>query len=102
MNEILILFFVAIAGLFLGGIFYGGLWFTVSRGLHSQSPAGLFLLSFLFRTGITVAGFYLICGDQWQRFISCIAGFLIARLLVAKITEHLSNNENSTVKEIEA
>lgn len=101
MNEILTLFLVAIAGLFLGVLFFGGLWLTVSRGMQAKAPAVVFLLSFVLRMGITVAGFYLVCGDQWQRFLACLGGFLVARFVVSKITESLNSKEQNPGKEVE-
>ena len=40
-----------LAGLVLGAIFFGGLWWTVRKGLSSQQPALWFLGSMLLRMG---------------------------------------------------
>lgn len=101
MNEILVVTFVALGGFFLGSLFFGGLWITVNKGMNSKNPAVLFLLSFLVRTAITASGFYLICGDQWQRFILCLVGFLIARFVVSKVTQTVPGEDNKAGKEVE-
>ena len=45
-------------GLVLGAVFFGGLWWTVRKGVSSKQPALWFLGSLLLRTGI-VAGRFL-------------------------------------------
>ncbi len=41
MNNTLGLLFSLFAGVLLGTVFFGGLWFTVRRGLTSQSAGSL-------------------------------------------------------------
>ncbi len=48
-----------IAGVLLGMFFFGGLWWTIRRGVSSKQPAALFFFSLLLRTGIALAGFTL-------------------------------------------
>lgn len=68
-----------LAGAASGIIFFGGLWWTVRRGLSSATPAAWFIGSFVLRTGIVVPGFYFVyCGD-WRRLLACTMGFLAAR-----------------------
>lgn len=86
MNETLILILAGAAGLGLGAIFFGGLWWTVREGVASPKPALWFLGSALLRTPITVAGFYFISGGQWQRLVACLVGFMAARLIVTRLT----------------
>ncbi|MEO8452148.1 MAG: ATP synthase subunit I [Gemmatimonadota bacterium] len=80
MNETLSLALASLAGLVLGGLFFGGLWWTIQRGVSSRYPASWFLGSVLARISITVAGFYFVAGARWERFLSCLAGFVIAHL----------------------
>ena len=47
MNEWLMLALTWMAGLLLGAIFFGGLWWTVRLGVASRRPALLFLGSML-------------------------------------------------------
>ena len=59
MNESLTLFCAGLAGGLLGTVFFGGLWWTVRRGLSSGQPALWFLGSLLVRTSIVLAAFIL-------------------------------------------
>jgi F1F0 ATPase subunit 2 len=75
-----------LAGLLLGAIFFGGLWWTVLKGVSAKQPALWFSLSFLLRTGIVLAGFYFVSGADWKRLLVCLSGFIIARLVVTGMT----------------
>lgn len=74
------------AGLVLGSVFFGGLWWTVRRGFASSSPAVWFLGSMLLRTGLTLTGFYLISRGHWGRLVACLCGFIVARFFVMRLT----------------
>jgi F1F0 ATPase subunit 2 len=71
-----------LAGLLLGAIFFGGLWWTIRRGVSSRQPAVLFFSSLLLRMGIALAGFYTVARGDWRRTLSCLVGFILARILV--------------------
>jgi F1F0 ATPase subunit 2 len=73
-------------GIVLGVFFFGGLWWTVRKGSACRRPALLFLSSFLLRTSIALAGLYLVAGGHWDRLLACLLGFVIARLIVTKLT----------------
>lgn len=86
MNDLLILILAWLAGGGLGAIFFGGLWWTVRKGVSSPNPALWFLVSMWLRMGIVFAGFYFVSGGQWKRLVACLLGFLIARLGVMWLT----------------
>ena len=86
MSEMIMLAPALVGGVLLGGVFFGGLWWTVHRGVSSRYAAVWFFTSLLLRMGITLAGFYFVGAGQWQRLVACLAGFLIGRLLVIRIT----------------
>lgn len=86
MNDILILLLAAAAGAALGAFFFGGLWWTVQKITTSKRAPLWFLGSFVLRMAVTVGGFYLVGGDQWQRIVACLVGFLIARAWVTRVT----------------
>jgi F1F0 ATPase subunit 2 len=86
MNETLSLVLALVTGVLLGAIFFGGLWWTVSRGLSSKRPALWFFGSLLLRTSIALAGFYFIARVHWERLLLCLLGFVIARLIVTRLT----------------
>lgn len=99
MNDMMMLVLAGGAGLVLGAIFFGGLWWTVRKGVSSQRPALWFLGSMLVRTGIVVVGFYVVSGGHWQRLVACLLGFVVARLLVTQLTRSRPETRNSTAKE---
>jgi F1F0 ATPase subunit 2 len=74
------------AGLLLGGVFFGGLWWTVRIGMASKRPALWFLGSLLLRTGVVLAGFYQLGGDDWRRLLLGLLGFVCARVVVSRLT----------------
>ena len=86
MNETLTLVLAWVAGMTLGAIFFGGLWWTVQKGRSSKRPACWFLGSLLLRMSIALAGFYLVSGGHWERLLACLLGFVIARLIVTRLT----------------
>ena len=99
MNETLMLLVVGAAGLVLGAVLFGGLWWTVRKGVSSPRPALWFVGSMLLRAGIVLAGFYCVGGGQWQRLFVCLLGFIIARFLVMRLTRAPLEHPNSHVQE---
>jgi len=73
-----------LAGSFLGVVFFGGLWWTVRKGIVSENPALWFLGSLILRTALILAGFYYVSQGHWTRLAACLAGFLIARIILVK------------------
>jgi len=86
MNETLTLVIALVTGVLLGAMFFGGLWWTVHKGISSQRPAFWFLGSLLLRVSITLTGFYFIGHGHWERLLVCLLGFIIARLIVMRLT----------------
>lgn len=102
MSEVLALLLPLALGTVLGATFFAGLWWTVVRGVSSRWVALWFIGSLLLRTGIAVAGFYLVARGHWligggaanawaasaawKRLLACLAGFLLARFIVTCYT----------------
>ena len=86
MNETLTGALACAAGGLLGSFFFGGLWWTVRRGLSAKQPALLFLGSSLLRTAVVLAGFYYVSERHWNRLLLCLLGFVLARLAVTWLT----------------
>ena len=86
MIELLRLASTVAAGAALGAMFYGGLWWTVRRGVSSKRAALWFSASLLLRMGAALAGFYFVAGAHWQRLLLCLLGFVIARLTLTRLT----------------
>jgi F1F0 ATPase subunit 2 len=81
-----VLVLALVAGGGLGAMFYGGLWWTVLRGVSSATPARWFLASALLRTGLTLAGFYVVAGAQADRLVACLLGFGVAHIAITRLT----------------
>jgi len=86
MNETLTLVLTLVTGVLLGAMFFGGLWWTVRKGVSSKQPAFWFFGSLLLRTSIALAGFYFIARGHWERMLVCLLGFVMARLIVIRLT----------------
>jgi F1F0 ATPase subunit 2 len=99
MTESVILLLLGGAGALLGLFFFGGLWWTVRRGLSSNRPAVWFLCSLLLRTGIVLAGIYFVSGGRRNGLLACLVGFVIARFIVTRLACPPAGDHNSPVKE---
>jgi len=86
MNEFFMMVPALVTGILLGAIFFGGLWWTIRKGLSSTQPALWFIGSLLLRTSLTLAGFYVVSDGQWERLLVCLVGFTIARPIVTRLT----------------
>jgi F1F0 ATPase subunit 2 len=86
MNEALSLAAGLLAGIVLGAFFFGGLWWTVRKGVLSQRPALWFFGSMLLRTSVVLLGFHFVSGGNWQRLLAALLGFVLARLIVMRLT----------------
>lgn len=86
MNEILSLVPALVTGMLLGAMFFGGLWWTVQKGVSSARPALWFFGSLLLRTSMTLVGFYMVSDGHWERLLVCLLGFTIARLIATRLT----------------
>ena len=93
MNEPLSLAFALAAGVLLGAMFYGGLWWTVRRVVSSKRVALWFLGSLLLRIGVALAGFYFVAGGNWERLLLCLLGFVMARVAVTRLTRPPGENQ---------
>jgi len=82
MHEALMLLLSWAAGIVLGAVFFGGLWWTTREGIASPRPALWFGGSLLMRMSIALAGFYLVGRSHAERLLLCLVGFVMARLLV--------------------
>ena len=99
MNEFLPLAMASSAGVLLGAFFFGGLWWTVRRGLSSDQPALWFFGSLLLRMSITLTGFYFVGQEHWERWLLCLLGFFLARLIVGWLTRLSAENQTGPAQE---
>jgi F1F0 ATPase subunit 2 len=91
MSDTVNLTLALLAGLSLGVVFFGGLWWTVRQGLSARHPAIWLFSSVMLRVSLTLAGFYFIGRGDWARLLVCLGGFLLARLFVIKATPPRQN-----------
>jgi len=99
MSDIPALALALFAGAVLGAFFFGGLWWSVQKGVMSESPAVWFLGSLLLRTGTILAGFYFVSRGQWSRLVACLVGFVIARVIVVRQLTQAPAEEHTPLEE---
>jgi F1F0 ATPase subunit 2 len=87
MSDMMLLALTPFAGMLLGAMYFGGLWWTVRKGLASPRPAQWFIFSLLLRLGLTLSGFYFVAGNDWKKMLACLLGFIVARIIVIRLTE---------------
>ena len=100
MNELVTLPLALVAGLLLGAFFFGGLWWTVRKGLSSKQPAVWFFGSFLLRMSLTLAGFYFVGHAHWERLAVCLFGFVLARSITTRVTVPPVGRDHRAAKEV--
>ena len=99
MREALLLVLAGLAGLVLGALFFGGLWWTVRKGVLSKKPALWFLGSMLLRTSMVLAGFYWVGRGHWERLLACLVGFIVTRFVVTQLTGPPVQQQNAPTLE---
>jgi F1F0 ATPase subunit 2 len=99
MNETLTLTLSWVAGGVLGVIFFGGLWWTIRKGLSSERPALWFFGSLLLRMSIALLGFYFVSGGRWERLLVCLLGFVAARMVVTRLTRSFEEDQTCPASE---
>jgi len=99
MNETLSQMLALVTGVLLGAIFFGGLWWTVQKGLSSKQPVFWFFGSLLLRMSIVLTGFYFVSCGHWERLLISLLGFVIARSIITWLTGSLAQHHNSLAKE---
>jgi F1F0 ATPase subunit 2 len=100
MNETLALVLALLAGLLLGAIFFGGLWWTIQKSVSSKRLALLFLGSLLLRISVALFGFYIVARGHWQRLLVCLLGFIIARVVVNWLIRPSRENQSRPAAEV--
>jgi F1F0 ATPase subunit 2 len=99
MNETLMMVLAWGVGAVLGVVFFGGLWWTVRKGLYSKRPALWIFGSLILRLGIVAAGFYLFSGHYWGRLLLCLLGFIAARFGVIRLTRPSGQDQTRPAQE---
>ncbi|WP_372634409.1 ATP synthase subunit I [Fodinibius sp.] len=86
MTYLQILFYVTAAGggVVLGLIYFGGLWITINKVSDVRRPYLLLTASFLLRTALVLAGFYLLLLYNWIYLVLAMITFIVTRHLVIR------------------
>lgn len=85
MSEPVGIVLAALVGMGLGAAYFVGLWWTVRKITSQDPPAALVLGSFLLRNALVAAGFVFASGGTWQGLAACLAGFVVARVVVVRL-----------------
>jgi len=93
MNEIFKLVFSLGAGILVGVIFFGGLWFTVTKVVSSGKASLWLVISWLIRNGIVLTGFYFVSNGQWEKLLVCLFGFFVARVVIMRYIKQMPVNK---------
>ncbi|HOT75422.1 MAG TPA: ATP synthase subunit I [Candidatus Wallbacteria bacterium] len=75
MDNAFVLALSAFAGVALGFFFYGGLWWTIKKGVASEKPFYWFLGSLFIRSAVALSCFYLFSQYGYERLLACLLGF---------------------------
>lgn len=91
MNEILILVISLCLGLIIGGLFFGGLWWTARKTIESTNSALWLFGSLMVRMAIVITAFYFLLttsllGSRWQIILFCFIGFICARIIAIRFS----------------
>ena len=100
-NDLIHLLPALFAGIGLGVLFFGGLWLTIRMGLQSKNSGLIFTMSFIVRMTVILMGFYYVGASDWQKMLACLAGFLIARLVITRYTKKHNRSEATMIKEVQ-
>ena len=85
MMSVVLFLSMILAGGAIGLLYFGGLWLTLKK-LSQKRRWGLWLgASFLARTALAMAFFWLLAAGDWHRLLTLAAGFSMVRFLLLKI-----------------
>ena len=99
MHDVLSLTAAMGAGVLLGAMFFGGLWWTVRKGMSSQWPSLWFFGSLMLRMSIALLGFLVVGRDDWKRWLFCLLGFVLARVAVWWVTQRSGEDRTRSTPE---
>lgn len=85
MHELAALLPACLAGIVLGAIYFGGLWWTLRRMASARRPALWLLGSLLLRLSVLLAGLYAAGAGHWPRLLACLLGILIGRTILTRL-----------------
>ena len=85
MSPVFLLVLSFFGGALLGAFYFNSLWNTVKK-VTDEGKQGMFLLTgYFLRTGVVLAGFYLIMSGRWERVVAALAGFILIREIMKRV-----------------
>ncbi len=85
MNPVILLLMSFLGGALLGAFYFNSLWKTVKK-VTDEGKQGMFMITgYFIRTGIVLAGFYIIMSGSWQRIVAALAGFILVREIMKRV-----------------
>ena len=80
------------AGMALGAFYFLGLWWTIRKLAAVRNPVLWTTASFLIRSAMALAGFYMVLQGGLGSLLTCLAGFTLTRLwLVRRLSPAAAN-----------
>jgi F1F0 ATPase subunit 2 len=73
-----------VAGLGLGLLYFGGLWYTIQAMTRAKRPALLFIGSFVLRLVVALGGIYLLSAGHWERMAVALLGMIVMRFYLTR------------------
>jgi F1F0 ATPase subunit 2 len=84
MSEVLALGLAFVIGVVLGVFYFGTLWLVVRRLDRLAWPALWIGLGGMLRLAVVLTLFALLVGPRWERLLTALAGFLVARVVLTR------------------
>lgn len=76
----------ALFGVVLGIVFFGGLFWTIQRGVQSQRPALTFAVSYFVRFFAIGISFWLMASNHWGSIPACLCALVATRYVFTRLT----------------
>lgn len=73
-----------VVGALAGGLYFGGLWFTVRRLATARRPLWVLIGSFAARLALLLVALYLLAGRHWSSLVGALLGVLLARTVLIR------------------
>ena len=84
MSWVILVVLGCVAGLTLGLLFFGGLWWTTQRLATSSRPALVVSVSLLVRTGVLALALVVLARADVSLLVGAAVGLVIARIVLTR------------------
>jgi F1F0 ATPase subunit 2 len=83
----------ALAGAFLGILYFGGLWWTIQKISQAGQSVWLLAVSFILRTVLVIGGFFIITDGKLERLAISMLAFFVTRFVFIRYFSPERNDE---------